>query len=78
MIFQEPINLTHNICRDFNFQGSFGRDLRRGGPVAQAGAPIYVVNVVMPIVWEYLTQDWKVGLHFWCLNSIVMIVFFLM
>ena len=27
-------------------------------------SPNNVVNVAMPIVWEYLTWDWQVGLHF--------------
>ena len=35
-------------------------------------SPNNVVNVAMPIVWEYLTWDWQVGLHF--VNFTVMIV----
>ena len=35
-------------------------------------SPNNVVNVAMPIVWEYLTWDWQVGLHF--VNFTAMIV----
>ena len=67
-VFLSKYHLVKNQST-FTYCVTFFKELLVGihdedSPLNKLRSPRYVVKDVMPIVWEHLTWDWKVGTHF--------------